>query len=100
MWQPGHVTILEFIGLGEGTKAARRWVEEKSKESEPLPEIRLCYLARHGCLDGNRGREISKRRPLASGFLRIGYLINLSGGRRSVRVKREREYAKTAFLVD
>ena len=56
------MTILEFIGLGEGVTAARNWLAEKCEEPEQLPSIDLRFLIQRDAASRKPETKIGKRK--------------------------------------
>jgi hypothetical protein len=56
------MTILEFIGLGEGVTAARNWLAKKREEPGQLPPIDFRFLIQRDTASRKPGTKIGKRK--------------------------------------
>ena len=56
------MTILEFIGFGEGVKAARARLAARREESRTVPPIDFRFLAQRERTSGKRATSIGKRK--------------------------------------
>lgn len=71
------MTILEFIGFGEGVKAARARLATRREESRTLPPIDFRFLAQREGISGKTRDKHRQTQATARGSLREHSLIRL-----------------------
>jgi hypothetical protein len=71
------MTILEFIGFGEGVKAAQARFVTRREESRTIPPIDFRFLAERESISGKRDDKHRQTQAPARGSLREPGLIRL-----------------------